>query len=155
MYYHSAPQSQLVCLSPNSTMPTSLWRPQVRDKPVTSPLICALYTSLISSFLQRKRACCRLVLRILQTISTCRDGLKVETPKLTRDFPVTWSMSAISLWQVVSRRNEILTLICCAWIMLHCCQTLLAENLRPCFAYRGLLFCVRCRVSAKLWFRWW
>jgi len=33
------PRGHFVYLSPNSTMPTSPWRPrQVRDKPVTSPL---------------------------------------------------------------------------------------------------------------------
>jgi len=94
-----------------STMSISQWRPrQVRDKPVTSQLICPRRrrlprvlsrTSPISPLPRRKRACCRLVTGIRQTTLTCRDGLNFETPKLPRDFLVTRSMSATSSWQVV------------------------------------------------------
>jgi len=46
-----------------------------------------------SPFLRRKRACCRLITGIFQTISTCRDGLKPRNCPVTSlyvgDFPVT------------------------------------------------------------------
>ena len=79
-------------LSPNSTMPT--WLPlYIRDKPVTSPLICP-----------RRRRLPRLLYANGLAADLSRGLLSrwFETPKHPRDTPVTWSMSATI--PVTSRR---------------------------------------------------